>query len=235
MKSRTAFRLLLLLLLALPGRLAAQSQSAGGSIEGTVTDPSGAVLPGTTVTVKNEATGVVRETTSDGSGVFRAPLLPVGHYEVTAVLAGFATTKRTNQALTIGQTLVVDMSLKVASAQEEVTVTAEAERTVAELRTRPGKDIAVFGGGELFRSLLTAGLVDGVEVALIPVLLGGGIPFLPPPAGRAVLKLTSQRVYAKTGIVGLEYEIERRRQRARSERGRPAVDRSTARRSRSHP
>ena len=126
MKSRTAFRLLLLLLLALPGRLAAQSQSAGGSIEGTVTDPSGAVLPGTTVTVKNEATGVVRTTTTDGSGVFRAPLLPVGHYEVTAVLAGFATTKRANQSLTIGQTLVADMSLKVASAQEEVTVTAEA-------------------------------------------------------------------------------------------------------------
>ena len=92
-----------------------------------------------------------------------------------------------------------------------VTVTAEAERTVAELRTRPGKDIAVFGGGELFRSLLAAGLVDGVEVSLIPVLLGGGIPFLPPPAGRAVLKLTNQRVYTKTGIVGLEYEIERRR------------------------
>jgi dihydrofolate reductase len=92
-----------------------------------------------------------------------------------------------------------------------VTVTAEAERTLAELRTRPGKDIAVFGGGELFRSLLAAGLVDGVEVSLIPVLLGGGIPFLPPPAERATLKLKKQHLYKKSGIVGLEYDIERRR------------------------
>ena len=54
----------------------------------------------------------------------------------------------------------------------KVTVTAEAERTVAELRTRPGKDIAVFGGGELFRSLLAAGLVDGVEVSVDPRAVG---------------------------------------------------------------
>jgi outer membrane receptor protein involved in Fe transport len=106
--------------------LSAQSQAAGGSIEGTVTDASGAVLPGATVTVRNEGTGVVRETTTDGSGLFRAPLLPVGRYEVAAALSGFATTKRPGQTLSIGQTLVLDLSLQIASAQEEVTVTAEA-------------------------------------------------------------------------------------------------------------
>jgi dihydrofolate reductase len=90
-----------------------------------------------------------------------------------------------------------------------VTISANAERLVAELRARPGKDIAVFGGGDLFRSLLAAGLVDGVGVSLIPVLLGGGIPFLPSPATRATLKLRKQRLYEKTGIVGLEYDIER--------------------------
>jgi dihydrofolate reductase len=90
-----------------------------------------------------------------------------------------------------------------------VTISPDAERVVAELRTRPGKEIAIFGGGELFRSLLAAGLVDRVEVSLIPVLLGGGIPFLPPPAGRATLKLRKQRVYKKTGTIGLEYDIER--------------------------
>jgi len=81
------------------------------------------------------------------------------------------------------------------------------ERAVAELRRLPGKDIALFGGGELFRSLLAAGLVDRVEVAVMPVLLGGGIPLLPPPAGRAVLKLRKQRLYEKTGTIGLEYDI----------------------------
>ena len=91
-----------------------------------------------------------------------------------------------------------------------VTISPDAERDVAELRTKPGKDIALFGGGELFRSLLAAGLVDGVGVSLIPVLLGSGIPFLPPPAGRATLKLTSHRLYQKTGTIGLEYDIVRR-------------------------
>jgi dihydrofolate reductase len=90
-----------------------------------------------------------------------------------------------------------------------VSISGDAEGVVADLRTKPGKDIAVFGGGELFRSLLAAGLVDGVEVGVIPVLLGGGIPLLPAPATRATLKLRKQRVYEKTGTVGLEYDIER--------------------------
>ena len=90
-----------------------------------------------------------------------------------------------------------------------VTISSDAERVVTELRTTPGKDIALFGGGELFRSLLAAGLVDRVEVSLIPVLLGGGIPLLPSPAERATLKLRKQRVYEKTGTIGLEYDIVR--------------------------
>jgi outer membrane receptor protein involved in Fe transport len=113
-------------LLLASAELRAQSQSAGGAIEGTVTDESGAVLPGATVTVRNQATGIIRETTTDGSGVYRAPLLPVGSYEVTGVLSGFATTRHPNLTLTIGQTLPVNLVLKVAAAQEEVTVTAEA-------------------------------------------------------------------------------------------------------------
>jgi dihydrofolate reductase len=83
----------------------------------------------------------------------------------------------------------------------------DAERLVRELKTKPGKDIAIFGGGELFRSLLAVGLVDRVEMSLIPVLLGNGIPMLPPPSGRATLKLRSQRVYPKTGTIGLEYDV----------------------------
>jgi outer membrane receptor protein involved in Fe transport len=115
-----------LALVALPRAAAAQSQAAGGEIEGTVTDQSGAVLPGVTVTIRNTATGISRETTTETSGLYRAPLLPVGPYEVTAVLAGFSTTKRANVTLSIGQTLTVDVSLKLSGTQEEVTVTAEA-------------------------------------------------------------------------------------------------------------
>ncbi len=104
----------------------AQSQAAGGAIEGTVTDESGAVLPGASVVVKNPSTGLTRETTTDAEGVFRAPLLPVGGYEITVTLSGFATTKRPDLVLNIGQTLDIDIVLKVASAQEEITVTADA-------------------------------------------------------------------------------------------------------------
>jgi dihydrofolate reductase len=88
-----------------------------------------------------------------------------------------------------------------------VRIESDAERVVAELRGQPGKDIALFGGGELFRSLLAAGLVDRIEVSVIPVLLGGGVPLLPSPSQRAQLKLRSERVYKNTGTIGLEYEI----------------------------
>ena len=90
------------------------------------------------------------------------------------------------------------------------TLRDDAESVVRDLRVRPGKDIALFGGGELFRSLLAAGLVDEVAVSVIPVLLGGGIPLLPSPADRARLQLKKHRVYRKTGTVALEYEITRR-------------------------
>lgn len=111
------------------------------------------------------------------------------------------------------QNIVLSRTLKPRD-YPHVTVNSDAERLVAGLRTQPGKDIAIFGGGDLFRSLLAAGLVDRLEVSLIPILLGGGIPLLPPPAGRAVLELRKQRVYEKTGTIGLEYDIVRSQARA---------------------
>ncbi len=121
------FRALLCLSLALAAApLGAQSLAAGGAIEGTVTDDTGAVLPGATVTIKNVATGVVRDTSTDGTGRYRAPLLPVGRYDITVALGGFATIQRPGLDLAIGQTLVADVQMKVAAAAETVTVTSEA-------------------------------------------------------------------------------------------------------------
>jgi dihydrofolate reductase len=88
-----------------------------------------------------------------------------------------------------------------------VTVSATPKETLASLKEMPGKDIWLFGGGSLFRGLLELGLVDTVEVALIPVLLGGGLSLLPPPAQLAGLRLTKHRVYEKTGTVSLEYAV----------------------------
>lgn len=89
----------------------------------------------------------------------------------------------------------------------KVTIVAEDwKEKIAALKEQAGKDMWLFGGGTLFRTLLDAGFVDSVETAIIPVLLGGGIPLLPPPAKRAHLKLTRHRIY-KTGIVSLEYAV----------------------------
>src|SRR5687767_4798765 len=111
------------------------------------------------------------------------------------------------------QNIVLSRTLK-ASDYPHVTVKSDAAQAVAELRAKPGKDIQIFGGGELLRSLLAADLVDRIEVGIIPVLLGGGIPLLPSPAGRAVLKLRKQRVYEKTGTIGLEYDVVRSKARS---------------------
>ena len=70
-----------------------------------------------------------------------------------------------------------------------------------------GKDIWLYGGGELFRTLLEAGLVDTVEPAVVPVLLGGGIPLLPTPAPQTTLRLTAHRHYPRSGIMLLEYAV----------------------------
>ena len=77
--------------------------------------------------------------------------------------------------------------------------------TLAALKAADGKDLWLFGGGELFRSMLELGLVDAIEVAIIPVLLGGGVPLRPAPAELTTLKLVNHRVYEKTGTVWLEY------------------------------
>jgi dihydrofolate reductase len=90
-----------------------------------------------------------------------------------------------------------------------VQVVAESvDKRVKALRGEEGKDIWVFGGGELFRGLLEARLVDTVEVGVIPVLLGGGIPLLPAPAKRTKLKLAGHEIY-KAGVVSLTYEVMR--------------------------
>lgn len=71
------------------------------------------------------------------------------------------------------------------------------------------KPLWLWGGGDLFRNLAEAGLVDGVDVAIIPVLLGGGIQLLPSPGPRLPLQLRTHRLYANTGTLFLEYDVRR--------------------------
>jgi dihydrofolate reductase len=90
----------------------------------------------------------------------------------------------------------------------EVTVVSELNPDrVRALQARTGKDIWLFGGSRLFRSFLDSGLVDTVEVSVIPVLLGAGVPLLPPPYAPAKLRLLSHQVY-NSGRVSLAYEVQ---------------------------
>jgi dihydrofolate reductase len=106
------------------------------------------------------------------------------------------------------KTIVVSRSLRQQDHPDVTIVRDNVKKTLTALRKQPGKDIWLFGGGLLFRSLLDMGLVDAVEVALIPVLLGDGIPLLPAPFRQAKLQLTGHKIY-KSGIVALEYNIQR--------------------------
>ena len=85
-------------------------------------------------------------------------------------------------------------------------VSVDAGETVAALRTRPGKEIWLFGGGSLFRSLLEAKQVDIVEVVVSPVILGGGVPLVETGAPLTDLALVESRSYP-SGVVTLRYEV----------------------------
>ena len=105
------------------------------------------------------------------------------------------------------KTFVFSRSLRQEDYPGVTIVSEQVKKTLDHLRAQPGKDIWLFGGGELFRSLLELGCVDSVEPAFIPLVLGGGRPFLPAPAVRQRLSLTQQRVYEKSGIVLLQYDV----------------------------
>ena len=105
------------------------------------------------------------------------------------------------------QSYVFSRTLKPKDVKGATLVSDDAKELLTELKKKPGKDIWLWGGGALFASLNELGLVDTVEVAVIPVVLGGGIPLVPATGSKAKLKLTSNKVYKKTGIVSLEYAI----------------------------
>jgi dihydrofolate reductase len=114
--------------------------------------------------------------------------------------------KKKGGALPGLKTFVFSRTLRQRDYPKVTIVSDRAEEKVAALRAEEGKDIWLFGGGQLFRCLLDAGLVDAVDVTIIPVLLGEGIPLLPPPGASPRLELTGHRIY-KTGIVSLQYAL----------------------------
>jgi hypothetical protein len=101
------------------------AQGAIGSILGTVSDSSGSVIPGATVTARNTGTGAIQLATSDAQGRYRIPVLPVGDYEVQTELSGFQTVVHTGIRLSAGADVVVDFKMPIGQISELLTVTAE--------------------------------------------------------------------------------------------------------------
>jgi dihydrofolate reductase len=117
-----------------------------------------------------------------------------------------AATKRLGEKAFQGITSIV-FSRTMKQEDHPVTLVSEFSADwVQKLKAKSGKDIWLFGGSGLFRAFLDSGDVDTVEVMVIPVLLGGGIPLLPPPYTPARLRLLSHRVY-RSGRVSLVYEM----------------------------
>ncbi len=121
---RRAFFAVLLSLFASSAAFA-QSTAANGTIEGTILDSSGGVLPGVTVTVAHIETGTERSTVTNEKGLFRAPLLPLGTYRVSAELQGFKKFEQTGIKLSVGETAVVNVTLSVGIVSETITVSAQ--------------------------------------------------------------------------------------------------------------
>src|SRR5258708_21799213 len=99
--------------------------SGAGTITGSLTDPTGSVVPGAAVAVRNTNTGATLSLTTNGAGIYVAPFLPPGMYEITATKAGFGKIARTNLTLQVGQTLTIDIALPLQTTTETVTVSGE--------------------------------------------------------------------------------------------------------------
>src|SRR3989442_11360063 len=104
----------------------AVAQVTSGTISGTVSDPTGAVVPGATVSLKSVEKGISRTVHTDEGGRYRASELALGRYEVTAEAAGFHTVIRSGITLTVGREAVVDFTLQVGTITDKITVTGEA-------------------------------------------------------------------------------------------------------------
>jgi hypothetical protein len=96
------------------------------SLTGTVTDPTGAVIPNATITVENVDTGLKRSTTTDATGSYSFPQMPPGLYRVTAAAAGFRTTTIPDVRLLVNNPATLNIRMEVGQITETVAVTAEA-------------------------------------------------------------------------------------------------------------
>ncbi len=143
----------------------AQSEAGGATLNGTVTDPSGAPVANAKVTAANKSTGYTRTTATTEAGLYSLVRLPAGRYDLSVELAGFKPAQRTDAQLSVGAVATLDVQLQIGTAQETVNVTAavpvvEATRsqTSSVVNERAVADLPVNGRNFLDFALLTPGV-----------------------------------------------------------------------------
>src|SRR6266571_615878 len=160
----------LFVLLAVASVVVSQTQITTGTIQGSVTDANGAVMPGATVEIKNLDTNISKTLTTDEGGRFVALALPPGKYSVTVSKQGFATAVAEQVDLTVGQALNLPVAMKVSGVEARVTITAaptvdtvktEASTTINETSVNNTPIL-----GRKFEDLLT--LTPGVSIVQGP-------------------------------------------------------------------
>src|SRR5574338_641748 len=149
----------------------AMAQAITGTLKGSVVDPQGAAIAGATVTVKNEATGIVQTTTATSDGLFAITNLPPGKYSVTgSAKAGFSNTQLTGVDVRIGTETDIKLQLEIGATTETVTVTGNTEEVVqttsqisASFESRKVVELPtnIAGGGIDTLALLAPGVVPG--------------------------------------------------------------------------
>src|SRR5271157_5593192 len=112
----------LLAIFLLVGQAAGQSRQSG-EIRGTVTDPTGAVIPGVVITLTNTSTGVIQRETTDATGFYDAPFVPLGMYSITFAKDGFKQFIRSNIEMRL-ETITLNAELQVGTTSQSITVTA---------------------------------------------------------------------------------------------------------------
>jgi hypothetical protein len=122
--SLSSFALTIALLFV--GATSALGQSTA-TLQGTITDAKGAVLPNATVTVRNQATSIERKTQTDSSGSYQIAALPVGQYTVEVQAQGFRTESVSNLSIEVARTVVQDFQLEIGSFEQKVNITADTQ------------------------------------------------------------------------------------------------------------
>ncbi|MGA7139399.1 MAG: TonB-dependent receptor [Terriglobales bacterium] len=162
----------LLILLTMLSAAHAQGVGAAASIQGTVTDASGSVLPKATVVAENAEKGIQRTTVTDSSGEYRFPALPPATYNVKVEISGFQTEIQKGLAITVGQTAILDFRLKLASRKETVEVSAELPTVDTERSSQSDtitqtyiEDLPIDRRDYLSYTLLAPGVADSTRLA----------------------------------------------------------------------